>query len=192
MENDVAHEGESLAYHLEAVAQTASDVKCFWLHSGTPNVLGPQTLMRTTARYPRHIHSENKLITDPISASTDGFKGKCSNLLVGHFLGFNTHANLHSEGESYEQFSLLLCWQYWNTAILNRYLSRPCEFFSGKGSLRFPQQETADCRHARWIMPSSGYNDYCNLAIGDRISKGKETRIIPKSINPRKAAFSIH
>lgn len=41
--------------------------------------------------------SETKLITETYPMSTDGFKGKCSNLLVGHVLGFNIHANLHSE-----------------------------------------------------------------------------------------------
>lgn len=41
--------------------------------------------------------SETKLITETYPMSTDGFKGKCSNLLVGHVLGFNIHANLHSK-----------------------------------------------------------------------------------------------
>lgn len=35
IENAVAYEGENLAYHLEVVAQNASDVNCLWLHSGT-------------------------------------------------------------------------------------------------------------------------------------------------------------
>lgn len=63
----------------------------------------PQTLRLNTERYPGYaltdLSSETKLITELISTSTDGFKGKCSNLLVGHVMGLNIHANLHFEEE---------------------------------------------------------------------------------------------